>query len=222
MMITFTLNGLEVAVEEGTTLLEAARTYGIEIPTLCYDEALSPGSACRLCVVEVGTAPKAKLVASCDFKATEGLVVRTHSNRVMKVRKTLLEMYVAAAPGSKTIQCLASKHHVTQVRMRPRDDTCILCGLCVRMCSEQMQGKAIDFISRGVQRRITTAFAKRSDECRLCGGCMYICPVCMARCQGPQAETTLCNACLNLAPPCSDKFDDVMCYMDPCVACEQK
>lgn len=221
-MITLSLNGLEVSVEKGTTLLDAAKFYGIDIPTLCYDEGLSPGGACRLCLVEIGKEPNTRLVASCDYKATEGLVVKTHSRRVIQARKMLIEMYLATSPSSKNIQCLASKYHVTRVRFKPRNDDCILCGLCVRMCNEQMQGTAIGFINRGDQRKITTSFDKKSDECRLCGGCMHICPVCQARCQGPQEKETVCNACLNLSAPCLDRFNDMMCYMDPCVACEQK
>lgn len=219
-MIHLTINGLEIAVEEGTTLLEAANFYGIEIPTLCYNEALSPYGACRLCLVEIGTGSNSRLVSSCTYPAREGLIVRTHTARVIRARKLLLELYLATCPSSKTIQDLASKHGVTRVRFRPKYEDCILCGLCVRMCAEQMQGKAIGFINRGKNRRITTPFDKKSEECRLCGGCMYICPACQARCQGPEEENPVCNACLNLSPPCLDYFDEAMCYMDPCVACE--
>jgi bidirectional [NiFe] hydrogenase diaphorase subunit len=221
-IVTFELNGMEVSVEEGTTLLEAARFYGMEIPTLCYDESLSPYGACRLCLVEIGTPPRTQLVSSCTYKATEGLRVRTHSRRVTEVRRLLIEMYLATCPSSKNIQCLASKYHVTRVRFKQKNEDCILCGLCIRMCEEQMQGKAIHYVNRGDKRRITTFFDKKSEECRFCGGCMYICPACQARCQGPQEKEVICNACLNLSPPCLEHFDDMMCYMDPCVACEEK
>ena len=214
------LDGLEVEVENGTTLLEAARFYGLEIPTLCYDEGLSPYGACRLCLVEVGPQGRSRLVTSCTYPAREGLQVRTNSNKVLKARKLLIEMYLATCPSSKVIQDLASKYHVTEVRFRVKHEDCILCGLCVRMCDEQMQAKAIGFLGRGADRRINTPFEKKSEECRLCGGCMYICPACQARCQGPEEESALCNACLNLSPPCVEHFDDAMCYMDPCVACE--
>ncbi len=220
-MINFTLNGLDVAVEKGFTLLEAAKFYGIELPTLCYNEALSPYGACRLCLVEVGIPGRSRLVSSCTYPAGEGLYVRTHSNRVIETRKLLIEMYLATCPGSKTIQDLASKYHVTRVRFKQKHEECILCGLCIRMCREQMQAKAIGFVERGGFRRISTPFEKKSEECRLCGGCMYICPACQARCQGPQEKSAVCNACLNLSPPCLERFDEMMCYMDPCVACEQ-
>lgn len=220
-MINFILNGLNVAVEKGTTLLEAARFYGIEIPTLCHNEGLSPYGACRLCLVEIGAPGKSRLVTSCTYPAEEGLQVRTHSARVVNTRKVIIELYLATCPSSKVIQDLASRYHVTEVRFRQKHDDCILCGLCIRFCNEQMQAKAIGFTNRGAQRRITTPFERKSEECRFCGGCMYICPACQARCQGPAEKSAVCNACLNLSPPCLDHFGEAMCYLDPCVACEQ-
>ncbi len=220
-MLEMILNGLEIQVEPGTTLLEAAHFYGIDIPTLCYDEGLSPIGACRLCLVEIGPPGRSRLVSACTFPAQQGLEIRTHSKRVINARKLLIEMYLATCPSSKTIQDLASKHHVTRVRFKQKHDDCILCGLCVRICEEQMQAKAIEFIGRGHELRISTFFDKKSEDCRHCGACMYICPVCQARCQGPQEKDAVCNACLNLEPPCLEQFEDAMCYMDPCVACEQ-
>ncbi|MDO9535109.1 MAG: 2Fe-2S iron-sulfur cluster-binding protein [Bacillota bacterium] len=103
-MVNLTLNGLEITVEKGTTLLEAAKFYGIEIPTLCYDEALSPYGACRLCLVEIGSPGRSKLVTSCTYPVVEGLIVRTHTDKVIKTRKLILELYLATCPSSKTIQ----------------------------------------------------------------------------------------------------------------------
>ena len=85
-MITFKMNGLEVRAEEGWTLLETAKFYGLEIPTLCYNEGLSPYGGCRLCLVEIGTAPRTKLVSSCTYPAEEGLVVHTDTKRVIEAR----------------------------------------------------------------------------------------------------------------------------------------
>lgn len=221
-MITLTINGLDVKVEEGTTVLEAARFWGIEIPTLCYHEGLTPYGACRLCVVEIGRGENTKLVSSCTYPAEEGLVVRTHSKRVVNARKMLVELMLARAPGSKTIQDLASSMGVTKVRFKVRNDDCILCGLCVRMCEEQMGAKAIGFVNRGYKREVTTPFRLKSDVCRTCGACMYICPACQMRCQGPEPPTTVCGGCLNLSPPCLEIYEDKMCYLEPCVACLKK
>lgn len=223
-MISLTINGLKVSVEEGTTLLEAAKFLGFPIPTLCYNETLSSYGACRLCVVEIGKGEKAKLVSSCTYPAEEGLIVRTASERVVKARKMIIELLLATCPQSKTIQDLASKYDVHQQRFKQEFEDCILCGLCVRMCEEQMMAKAIGFRGRGENRSIGTPFDIKSDVCRLCGGCMYICPACTLRCTYNEPEKAICGACVNFSPPCVDKekFNDMMCYMDPCVACEIK
>ena len=166
-----------------------------------------------MCLVEIGEWPKAKLVSSCTYPAEAGLVVRTDSKRVVTARRMMIELLVSIAPYSKQIQDLASKFGVTEVRFTPRNEECILCGLCVRMCAEQMDGRAIGFQNRGHKRKISTPFDIRSEECRLCGGCMYICPACQLRCQGPQAETTLCNACLTMDPTCLEHYEDLQCWM---------
>ena len=223
-MVNLTINGLRVSIEEGTTVLEAARFLGIPIPTLCYNEGLSPYGACRLCVVEIGEGPRAKLVTSCTYPAEEGLKVRTASERVLRARRMIIELLLASCPQSKTIQDLAAAHGVRRQRFRQEYEDCILCGLCVRMCSDQMMAKAIGFRGRGEKRSVGTPFDIQSDVCRLCGGCMYICPACELRCTYNEPEKAVCGACANLQPPCieKDEFNDMMCYMDPCVACETK
>jgi bidirectional [NiFe] hydrogenase diaphorase subunit len=223
-MISLIINGLEASVEEGTTLLEAARYLGFPIPTLCYNEGLSPYGACRLCVVEIGEGKGARLVSSCTYPAQEGLVVRTASERVLRARRMILELLLASCPQSKTIQDLASAHDIRRQRFKQEYEDCILCGLCVRMCEEQMMAKAIGFRGRGEGRSIGTPFDIKSDVCRLCGGCMYICPACELRCTYTEPEKAICGGCANLSPPCieKDEFNDMMCYMDPCVACEIK
>jgi NADH dehydrogenase/NADH:ubiquinone oxidoreductase subunit G len=212
-MITLRLNGLDVQAEEGWTILETAKFYGLEIPTLCYNEGLSPFGGCRLCLVEIGVEPRTKLVSSCTYPAEEGLVVHTDTKRVIEARRMMIELMLSVAPFSKQIQDLASQFGVTRMRFKPRNEECILCGLCVRMCAEQMDGRAIGFQNRGSKRKISTPFDVRSEECRLCGGCMYICPTCQMRCQGPEAETAVCNACLTMEPTCLDAYDELQCWM---------
>jgi coenzyme F420 hydrogenase subunit beta len=223
-MISFTLNGLDVSVEEGTTLLEAAKFYGFPIPTLCHMEGLSPYGACRLCVVEVGREPNSKLVTSCTYRVEEGLYIRTATARVLRARKMILELLLASCPQSKVIQDLAAAHEIRQQRFRQEHEDCILCGLCVRMCEEQMMAKAIGFRGRGENRSLGTPFNIKSEECRLCGGCMYVCPACTLRCTYTEPDKAICGGCANLSPPCVEKeqFNDMMCYMEPCVACEIK
>lgn len=212
-MITFKMNNLEVKAEEGWTVLDTARFYGLEIPTLCHHEGLTPWGGCRLCVVEVGTGPKAKLVSSCTYPVEEGLVVRTDTKRVVAARRMMIELMLSTAPGSKVLQDLASRYGVTQVRFEVRNEECVYCGLCIRMCDEQMDARAIGFQYRGNKRKISTPFDIKSEVCRLCGACMYICPACQLRCQGPEAETALCNGCLTMAPTCLDHYDDLQCWM---------
>ncbi|NIP18299.1 MAG: 4Fe-4S dicluster domain-containing protein [Xanthomonadales bacterium] len=221
-MITLQLNGLEVKVQDGTTLLESARLFGFPIPTLCHMEGLSPYGACRLCVVEICHGTRATLVSSCTYPAQEGLKVRTASARVLRARRMVLELLLASCPQSKIIQDLAAAHDVRQQRFRQEHEDCILCGLCVRMCEEQMMAKAIGFRGRGQERSIGTPFDIKSETCRLCGGCMYVCPACQLRCTYTERNAAVCGACANLSPPCVEKngFDDMMCYMDPCVVCE--
>jgi bidirectional [NiFe] hydrogenase diaphorase subunit len=215
-----TINGIPVEVERGNTVLDVARLYGIPIPTLCHDDGLTPSGACRLCVVELARGNWRGLRAACTTPADDGLTVWTHSARVQRARRLLLELYVATSPQSKRIQDLASAAGVRVVRYDPKNETCIQCGLCVRMCREQMMAGAIGFSGRGHTRELTRPFDMTSEECRQCGACLYICPVCELRCQGPAAETTLCNGCLNFSPPCFDSYDDAMCFLDPCHACE--
>ena len=214
------IDGLEVEVEPGTTVLEAIRFLGIEVPTLCYNEGLTPYGACRLCIVEIGKPPGSTIASSCTYPAEDGLIVRSNSERVVKHRKLIIELMLATVPSSKTIQDLASKFGVTQCRFTPEHKECIHCGLCVRMCNEQMMSGAIGFAQRGKDMIITTPFDKTSEVCRLCGACMYICPCCELRCQGPDAETAVCSGCLNLEAPCLETYDDKMCFLDPCAACE--
>jgi NADH dehydrogenase/NADH:ubiquinone oxidoreductase subunit G len=223
-MVRLSINGLEVSVEEGTTLLEASVFYGFPIPTLCHMDGLSPYGACRLCIVEIGEGPKSKLVTSCTYPALEGLRVRTASSRVVKARRMILELLLASCPQSKTIQDLASAYDIRQQRFRQEYEDCILCGRCIRVCEEQMAAKAIGFRSRGKKRDLGTPFDLHSDVCRLCGACLYVCPACELRCTYTEPEKAICGGCANLSPSCLKKegFDDMMCFMEPCVACEIK
>jgi len=221
-MINLTINGLDVSLEKGTTILEAARFLGFPIPTLCHKEGLTPLGACRLCVVEIGEGKSTKLVSSCTYSVEQGLKVRTASDRVVRARKMIIELLLASCPQSKIIQDLASAYNVRLQRFKQEHENCILCGLCVRMCEEQMMAKAIGFRGRGEKRSIGTPFDIQSDVCRLCGACMYVCPACQLRCTYTEPERAICGGCANLSPPCIEKerFNDMMCYMEPCVACE--
>jgi hypothetical protein len=87
------------------------------------------------------------------------------------------------------------------------------------MCAEQMDAKAIGFVNRGKDRKITTPFDIKSDVCRTCGACMYICPACQLRCQGPDPPGDICGACANVEPVCLEDEDDKMCFLETCGWC---
>ncbi len=214
------INGIRVEVEPGTTVLEAIRFLGLPIPTLCHDDGLRDIGACRLCTVEVTAGGRTKLLSACTLPAQEGMDVRTNSEKVQRARKLLLELYVSVCPQSKTIQDLASEYGVRQCRYEAKHETCVQCGLCVRICEQQMMAGAIGFAGRGQHRRVSRPFDITSDKCRQCGACIWVCPVCELRCQASTATTTLCSGCINFAPVCFQSYDDAMCFLEPCHACE--
>jgi len=221
-MINLIIDGVKVQAEEGTTILEVAKFYGIEIPTLCYNAELTPYGACRLCTVEVDDGRRTRLVASCLYPVKEGIRVKTHTERVIKGRKMILELLIARCPNSKTLQDLASEIGLEQVRFKMENEDCILCGLCVRMCAEHMGSGAIGFVGRGKKREVITPFRMASEICRNCGACMYICPAVNLQCRGVNSPGALCNSCLIITPQCLEKYGQVMCSQNSCGACVEK
>ena len=222
MVVTLTINGVKVQAEEGSSILEVANFYGIEIPTLCYHDELTPYGSCRLCTVEVDDGRKTKLVASCLYPIKEGIKVKTHTERVIKGRKMIIELLLARCPNSKTLQDLASQTGVEQIRFKMANEDCILCGLCVRMCAEQMGSGAIGFVGRGQKREVATPFRMASEVCRNCGACMYICPAVDVQCRGIKSPGELCNSCCIITPQCLEKYGKVMCIQESCGACIKK
>lgn len=177
-MIKFNINDTEVEAEKGWTVLETARQYGIEIPTLCYHEAVSSSGACRLCMVELKEGDWSKLVASCIYPVAEGLNVYTDTERVHNVRRWILEMLLAQCPASKEIQDLAAKYGVKSTRfpVENPDEDCMVCGLCTRACEEIVGLSAISIIDRGVHKKIGAPFSRPTEVCVACGCCVSICP----------------------------------------------
>lgn len=213
-MPKITIDGIDFDAPKGWTILDTARFLGLGIPTLCYNEGLTAWGGCRLCIVEIGTGEQSELVTSCAYPVEEGLIVRTATKRVIDARKMVLELLIAQCPTSKVLQDMAAKIGLDRVRFKPKWEDCVYCGLCVRMCEEQMMAKAIGFVNRGNKLKITTPFDITSEECRRCGACMYICPVCTLRCEGPEAENVLCGRCYNeLQPTCLDVYENYACWM---------
>lgn len=199
-MVELTIDGIKTSVPEGTTVLEAAREMGIIIPALCYHPGLTPYGACRVCIVEVVKGSQSLLEASCTLPVAQGQTIITSSAKVSQARKVIIELLLAACPNSKTLQDLAASMGVNRVRFKIKDKNCILCGLCVRYCKEQMQSGGIGFVGRGTLRRVATAFGETPEECRNCNGCEWICPVCERACMAGSLTDGVCGRCLNLAP----------------------
>lgn len=175
-MVTLTIDGREVQAEEGAMILEVARAHNIYIPALCYHEEVAPYGACRLCMVEIVTNGKERLVASCLYPVEEGLIVKTSTERVMNNRRMIMELLLARCPNNKVIQDLAKQVGVDKTPFKLEDKQCILCGLCVRACEEVVGVSAISLVNRGVDRQMTTPFNDFSEACIGCGSCAYVCP----------------------------------------------
>ncbi|MEA3559945.1 MAG: FAD-dependent oxidoreductase, partial [Candidatus Thermoplasmatota archaeon] len=177
-MVKITIDGREMEGEEGETVLQVAKRNNIEIPTLCYHPAIPPYSACRICTVEVDQGGRNRLTASCSLPVSEGMEIKTASDRVLNARKLLLELYLARCPESGDLKEFSEKLGVTGTRFesyREVDDKCILCGLCVNVCRD-CGNSTLGFIGRGVKRKIGTPFDKVSDHCLTCGACDFVCP----------------------------------------------
>ena len=201
MVFDIEVNGKQYKASRGETILEALNRNGIKVPTLCKMESFSPTGACRLCVVEVEG--KKGLIPSCSYPVEEWMKIRTHSNRVINARKTIVELLLANHPddclycvrnGNCELQNLAielnikeriffsEKHSFKKDKSSlsiERDPSkCILCGRCVRVCEEQQNVSAIDFINRGNEIFIGTSFNKglNLSSCINCGQCILVCP----------------------------------------------
>ncbi len=176
-MVKFTLNDKELEVEEGTTILEAALEAGITIPTLCYHKELTAYGACRICLIEIVGGGRPGVETSCLYKVTEGLEVKTDTERVQHSRKIVFELLLARCPQSEILTELAAEYGVTETRIRRKQtENCILCGLCVRVCAEVTGRNAVSFSDRGARRKVRTPFDKVSEKCIGCGACAYLCP----------------------------------------------
>lgn len=176
-MITCIINDKELKVEEGKTILEAAKEAGIKIPTLCYHKELTAYGACRLCLVEIVGDNRPSIQAACLYKVSEGLSVKTDTERVIKTRKIMFELLLARCPDSEKLKKLAQEYGITKTRIKPiNKGDCIMCGLCVRVCAEVVGMSAISFAHRGINKKVKTPFDKIAEICIGCGACAYLCP----------------------------------------------
>ena len=198
-MVSLKIDGIDANVDGSLTILEAAEAVGVNIPTFCHHKMLNPFGACRVCLVEVKGNPK--LLTACTTPVMDGMEIITNSEKLAKIRKTLIELLLINHPldcpvcdkgGECTLQDLAFEFGVTKVRFdevpmkEPVDHSnpfierdinrCVLCGKCVRICDEVVNVQAISFIGRGTDTYIGTAF-DQAWNCEYCGQCMSVCPV---------------------------------------------
>lgn len=174
--IRLQIDGKEVTARQGMTVLEAAQSAGIFIPTLCHHEKLEPFGGCRLCIVEVDVRGWTKLVVSCVYLVEENLVVRTRSEKIDRIRKILLEMLLAHAPESPQLQDLAGEYGAGKDRFEKEASFCIHCGLCVRYCGEVKKKNAVGFVDRGIRKEISFIPETALKECSNCKECFPLCP----------------------------------------------
>src|SRR4030042_438035 len=199
--ITITLDGREVSGYSGMTILELARESGVEIPTLCHDNHLPPTGACRVCLVE--DERNGALLAACVAPIASGMVINTHSPRVMERRKTVIELMLASHPDSCLVCDKGNRCQLRQIaadlgiglvklqrlpqmvsieEVNPfleRDlSKCILCAKCIRACQELVVEGAIDYFQRGFTTIPAPLNNKplESSECTFCGTCVGLCP----------------------------------------------
>jgi predicted molibdopterin-dependent oxidoreductase YjgC len=193
--VGLTIDGAQVSVPSGATILDACRALGAEQPTLCWGDTLVPRNACRICVVEVEGARV--LVPACSRPAEEGMVVRTDTPRVKQARRMVLELLASTTDLSLTpgVDAWMAEYGADPARYRVRPagppvkvdndlyirdyDKCILCYKCVDACGSQWQNTfAISVAGRGAGAHISTEFdvALPDSACVYCGNCLEVCP----------------------------------------------
>ena len=195
--VTLNIDGARIRVPEGTSVLDAALDHGICIPHLCHMRGVEDIGVCRVCIVEVVANGRSRVTTSCTLEAEDGMVIRAHSERILRLRRNVVELLVAEAPNSRAIQDLAVRSGVTEVRYPFHNNSCVLCGRCVRICGEVWRSDVLGFVGRGKDRHVALPFDERPDYCKRCWSCIDVCPMVLPPCEGPMTvgEEYLCGKC---------------------------
>ena len=176
IMVTITLDGNKTKVDGKATILQAAREAGIAIPSLCSHQGLSGLGNCRLCVVEVEKNGRKRIVTSCNYPVEEGIAVTTGSQKIRAIRKMIIELLMARSPHVKAIREYAAEMGIEKPRFTRGNEKCILCGLCVHVCSEYVGAHAITFSGHGTTKFVCAPLYRSAADCIACGACVAVCP----------------------------------------------
>jgi len=195
--VTLTIDGAKIRAVKGASVLDVAMEYGICIPHLCHYPGLSDIGVCRLCIVEHIVDGRSRVTASCTLNVSEGMVIRTDTDRIKRLRRNIAELLVSQSPNSRAIQDVAVRCGVKNVRYPFHNDNCVLCGRCVRVCAEMWQAKALGFVGRGKDRHVSFPFGKKPAFCKQCNTCIDLCPMTITPCPGPMktGQEFLCAKC---------------------------
>ncbi|MCP4377376.1 MAG: 4Fe-4S dicluster domain-containing protein [bacterium] len=179
-MPTVTIDNIQVEVEQGATILDAAKKAGVWIPTLCFHPAVEPQASCRICMVELDRGEWKQLVTACNYPVRGDITISVSSENAVKARRGVMEFLLARAPDNEQLKAIAGRMGVDStpwptVTASLRD--CILCGLCTAVCDEVLGLASIGFAGRGVDRAIAAPFRQAPDNCIACGACVAVCPV---------------------------------------------
>jgi NADH dehydrogenase/NADH:ubiquinone oxidoreductase subunit G len=195
-VVRMTVDDKEIAVSGGQTIFEALRKVpGIgEVPGLCYHPGVRSYGACRLCTVEVSEdgGKRFRFVVACLYPVTDGLIIKTNTEKIRSLRKGIIELLLARCPEVEVIKELAEEYGVEKPRFSLGDSSCILCGLCVRACQEIIGKSAISLVNRGIYKEVAAPFYayELGEECIGCGDCVFVCPT-GAISMGPNGKPVL-------------------------------